>query len=72
MAGRAATNSVSYGAGITVPLGTAVTPVKIYNAAAASGMGTVDLTPALALDVAADTYAGNYTSNLTVSVVAGP
>jgi hypothetical protein len=72
VAGRAPTNSVSYGAGLTVPLGASVTPVKIYNAAAASGMGTVDLTPAVALDVAADTYAGTYSSNLTVSVVAGP
>src|SRR5690349_4356835 len=70
VAGRAPTNSIAYGTGITVPLGTSPTPVKIYNAAAASGMGTVELTPALSLDVAADTYAGTYTSNLVVSVVA--
>jgi hypothetical protein len=72
VAGRAPTNSVAYGGGLTVPLGAAVTPVKVYNAAAASGMGTVELTPAVALDVAADTYAGTYTSTLTLSVVAGP
>src|SRR5262245_34867438 len=72
VAGRAPTNSISYGTGIAVPLGSSPTPVKIYNAAANSGMGTVELTPALALDVAADTYAGTYTSNLVVSVVTGP
>jgi hypothetical protein len=72
VAGRAPTNSVSYGSGISVPLGASVTPVKIYNAAANSGMGTVDLTPSVALEVAADTYAGSYSSNLTISVVAGP
>jgi hypothetical protein len=72
VAGRAPTNSISYGAGITVPLGSSVTPVKIYNAAASSGMGTFDLQPTVALDIAADTYAGNYTSNITISVVAGP
>jgi hypothetical protein len=72
VAGRAPTNSISYGAGITVPLGASVTPVKIYNAAANSGMGSFDLQPSVTLDVAADTYAGSYASNLTVSVVAGP
>ena len=72
VAGRAPTNSVSYGSGITVPLGASVTPVKMFNAAANSGMGTVELTPAVSLAVAADTYAGTYSSNLTVSVVAGP
>ena len=72
VAGRAPTNSVSYGTGIVVPLGSSVTPVKIYNAAADSGMGTFDLTPNVALTVTADTYAGNYASNLTISVVAGP
>jgi hypothetical protein len=72
VAGKAPTNSVSYGTGIPVPLGGSVTPVKIYNAAANSGMGTFDLTPNVTLNVAADTYAGNYTSNLTISVVAGP
>jgi putative surface cell wall-binding protein len=72
VAGRAPTNSIGYSTAIAVPLGSAPTPVKIYNAAANSGMGTVELTPALSLDVAADTYAGTYSSNLVVSVVAGP
>jgi hypothetical protein len=72
VAGRPPTNSVSYGTGVAIPLGSSVTPVKIYNAAASSGMGTVELQPNVALDIAADTYAGNYTSNLTISVVAGP
>jgi len=72
VAGRAPTNSISYGTPITVPLGSGVTPVKIYNAATNSGMGTFDLQPNITLDVAADTYAGSYGSNLTISVVAGP
>jgi hypothetical protein len=72
VAGKMPTNSVSYGGGITVPLGASVTPVKIYNAAGDSGMGTFDLTPNVALSVPADAYAGSYASDITISVVAGP
>ena len=72
VAGRAPTNSISYSTPITVPLGLTATPVKIFNAAAASGMGTGARQPNVELDVAADTYAGSYSSNLTISVVAGP
>ena len=72
VAGKTPTNSVSYGSGITVPLGASPTPVKIYNATSDTGMGTFDLTPNVTLTVPADAYAGSYASNITLSVIAGP
>lgn len=72
VAGRVPTNSISYSAPVTVPLGSSATPIKVYNAAAGSGMGTFDLLPSVALAIPADTYAGSYASNVTISLVAGP
>lgn len=69
--GREPANTVTYP--LVVPLSeNGATPVRFAAAAPDSGMGRFTLTPAIALTVPADTYAGDYGSTLTISVVAGP
>ena len=57
---------------LTVPLGSSATAAKFYNAAANSGMGSFTLTPSYSLTIPASTFAANYSSTLTVSLVSGP
>jgi hypothetical protein len=65
------TNSISYP--LTVPAaGTAPTAVKLFNAAANTGMGSFTVTPTVQVSIPANTYAGTYTSTVTVAVVSGP
>jgi hypothetical protein len=67
----APSNSVAYP--VAVPAGsTAPTPVKFFNAASASGLGQFTLTPTIGVFVPQSTYAGSYTSTLTLAIVAGP
>lgn len=66
-----AQNSVSY-TSLTVPLGSAPTPVEIYNAAANSGEGNQSFTTSFALAVPASTTAGSYSSTWTVSLNSAP
>jgi hypothetical protein len=64
-------NSVTYP--VAVPAGaTAPTPVKFFNAAANSGMGKFTLTPTIAVFVPQNTYAGTYTSTVTIAIASGP
>jgi hypothetical protein len=64
-------NSVTYPLGI--PAGSsAPTAVKLFNAAANSGMGGFTVTPTVQVAIPANTYAGTYTSTVTVAVVSGP
>ena len=70
-AGKNPTNSIGYP--VTVPMGAnAPTAVKFYSSAANSGMGKFTITPNVSLDVPADTYAGSYSSTITISIVSGP
>ena len=65
------TNSVSLPVG--VPAGaTAPTAVKYHNAAADTGMGVFDHTPTLSVALPANTFAGSYTSTVTLASVSGP
>jgi hypothetical protein len=65
------TNSITYPLG--VPAGSsAPTAVKLFNAAANSGMGNFTITPTISVSIPANTYAGTYTSTVTVAVVSGP
>ena len=65
------TNSISYPLG--VPAGaSAPAAVKFFNAAAGTGKGTVVVTPTVQVAVPGNSFAGTYTSTLTVSVVSGP
>ncbi len=48
------------------------TAVKFFNAAASTGMGKFTNTPTIAVFVPQSSFAGTYTSTLTISVVSGP
>ncbi len=65
------TNALAYP--IAVPAGsTAPTAVKFFNAAAVTGKGVFTLTPAFSVAVPQNSFAGTYTSTLTISTVSGP
>jgi hypothetical protein len=65
------TNSISYP--LTIPAGTtAPTAVKVFNAAANTGMGRFTITPSINVAIPGNSYAGSYTSTLTIAAVSGP
>lgn len=65
------TNQVTYP--IAMPAGSpAPTAVKLYNATALTGVGTFTLTTTVHVAVPANTYAGTYTSTLTLAYASGP
>jgi putative surface cell wall-binding protein len=65
------TNAISYP--VAVPAGaTPPTAVKFFNAAANSGLGKFTITPTVSVFVPQNTFAGTYTSTLTISIVSGP
>jgi hypothetical protein len=65
------TNAVAYP--VAVPAAAAPpTAVKFFNAAANSGMGKFTTTPTVGVFVPQSSYAGTYTSTLTLAVVTGP
>jgi hypothetical protein len=66
----APTNAVGYP--LTVPAGAEAEAVKFFNAAEGTGMGIFTNTPTVAVSVPADTYAGTYTSTITLASVSGP
>jgi hypothetical protein len=67
----APTNSIGYP--LAVPAGSsAPTAVKLFNAAANTGLGNFTVTPTIQVAIPANTYAGTYTSTVTVAVVSGP
>ncbi len=58
---------------VTVPAGaTAPAAVKFYNATANTGMGDFTVTPTFKVSIPANTYAGSYSSTVTLSVASGP
>ena len=58
---------------VNVPAGvTAPTAVKYHNATANTGLGVFDHTPTTSVALPADTFAGSYTSTVTLASVAGP
>lgn len=65
------TNNVNYN--LAVPAAaTAPTAVKLFDAAANTGMGKFTVTPSVSVAVPANTYAGTYSSTITLAVVTGP
>ena len=65
------TNSVTYP--VAVPAGsTPPTAVKYFNAALNTGAGQFTNTPTVSVSVPANTYAGSYSSTLTLAAVSGP
>lgn len=63
----AATNS-----GITLPLTITGTAAKFFNAAANTGLGKVDVTPTVQVAIPGNTFAGTYTSTVTLAAATGP
>lgn len=67
----APTNLVGYP--VTVPAGaTAPAAVKYFNAATGTGAGQFTVTPTITVSVPQNSFAGSYTSNLTLAIVSGP
>jgi hypothetical protein len=67
----APTNSITYPLG--VPAGaSAPSAVKLYNAASGTGMGRFTVTPTIGVFVPQNSFAGTYTSTLTLGLVSGP
>jgi len=65
------TNAVTYP--VAVPAAASPpTAVKFFNAAANTGMGKFTTTPTIGVFVPGSSYAGSYTSTLTISIVSGP
>jgi hypothetical protein len=68
---RLPTNGIAYP--LTLPAAsTAPTAVKIYDAAAGTGLGAATVTMTFTLTVPPGTYSGAYTSTWTLSLVSGP
>jgi hypothetical protein len=66
------TNSVT-NSSLAVPAGAGPpTAVRFFNAANATGLGTVNVNTTVAVTVPSNVFAGAYTSTVTVSIVAGP
>lgn len=65
------TNAVTYPVGVPAAA-TAPTAVKFFNAAANTGLGSFTVTPTVGVFVPSSTFAGSYSSTLTVSIVSGP
>ena len=63
----AATNS-----GITLPLTITGTAAKFFNAAANTGLGKVDVTPTIQVAIPGNSFAGTYTSTVTLAAATGP
>ena len=65
------TNAITYP--VSVPAASSPpTAVKFFNAAANTGMGVFTNTPTIGVFVPQNSFAGTYTSTLTLSVVSGP
>jgi hypothetical protein len=66
------TNAVGYGLPVPADNDELPTPVKFFNAAADTGMGQFTVTPSVDVSVPANSYAGTYTSTLTLAATSGP
>jgi hypothetical protein len=65
------TNAISYP--LTLPADEKPpTAVKLFNAAADTGMGDFTLTPTVDVTIPANAYAGTYTSTITLAVASAP
>jgi hypothetical protein len=66
-----ATNAITYP--LTIPAGsTAPTAVKLFNAAATTGLGRFTITPSINVSIPGNSFAGSYASTLTIAAVSGP
>ncbi len=61
-----ATNAISY------PLTISAVAAKVFNAAANTGLGKIDVTPTFQVAIPGNSYAGTYTSTVTLATATGP
>ena len=57
---------------ITPPLTISTTAGKFFNAALNTGLGMVDVTPTIQVAIPGNSYAGTYTSTVTLAATTGP
>ena len=69
-AGSTCTNATS--SGITYPLSIGTSAAKFFNAALNTGLGKIDVTPTIQVPIPGNSYAGTYTSTVTLASVSGP
>ena len=62
-----ATNAIS-----GYPLGLTTTAAKVFNAAANPGLGKIDVTPTIQVQIPGNSYAATYPSTLTLATATGP
>jgi hypothetical protein len=67
-----ATNAIAFPYSLPAAPTTAPTATKLFNAAAATGMGNQTFTPTWSVAIPASTLAGAYTSTWTESLVSAP
>jgi hypothetical protein len=65
------TNAITYPFGVPAGAGPPAA-VKMYNAAANTGMGNFTITPTVQVAIPANAFAGTYTSTVTFAIVSGP
>ena len=58
--------------GISYPLTITGTAAKLFNAAANTGLGKVDVTPTIQVAIPGHAYAGTYSSTVTLAAATGP
>jgi hypothetical protein len=64
--------SAATSSGISYPLTLTGTAAKLFNAALSTGMGKLDVTPTVQVQVPGNAYAGTYTSTVTLAATTGP
>jgi hypothetical protein len=69
-AGSTCTNATS--SGITYPLSISSTAQKFFSSALTTGLGKVDVTPTVQVPIPGNSYAGTYTSTVTIASATGP
>jgi hypothetical protein len=58
--------------GITYPLTVTGTAAKFFGAAVNTGLGKIDVTPTIQVQIPGNAYAGSYTSTVTLASAVGP
>jgi hypothetical protein len=66
------TNNVSYPVALPASAAPPPTAVRYFNAATATGLGTVNVNATVLVAIPANVFAGTYSSTVTVATVAGP
>jgi hypothetical protein len=57
---------------VTYPVSLSTTAAKVFDAAANSGLGKVDVIPTIQIAIPGNAYAGSYSATLTVAATSGP